>query len=391
MIKRVCIPDSEYRERIAKAAKMIAERGLDVMLVASTESDYANARYFSGFWPLFERAGVAISANGDAALLVGPESAVFGKDFGKLDKVFVLKEFRESADPAYPELHADTFKDVFKSIGVSGDKIKIGLGSYVECTLPIYEGLKDTYPEAEIVMCNDIMVNLRKIKSENELACIKEGFRIIEIATEEVIRNLKPGVTELQMVGVAQRVIYEEGAEYEGLPMYVFSEESTRHAISRSRYRTIGKGDIVQLNLSAKIDGYSPSIGLPVVMGKLEGERREIVEFCLKAHNWTEEQIKAGVMASDIAKGFYKLYEDNGMKDRFVYGPCHGTGMIEVEAPWMETTSDYPLEENMTFQVDTFISGPTFGTRWEKGIVVTKDGCRSMTDYLKKGIIEIDV
>ena len=44
MLKRVCIPDSEYAERIAKAAKMIAERGLDVMVVASTESDYANAR-----------------------------------------------------------------------------------------------------------------------------------------------------------------------------------------------------------------------------------------------------------------------------------------------------------------------------------------------------------
>ena len=391
MLKRVCIPDSEYQERIQKAAKLIRERGLDVMLVASTESDYANARYFSGFWPLFERAGVAISANGDAALLVGPESAVFGKDFGKIEKVFVLKEFRESADPSYPELHADTFKDVFKSIGVTGENIKIGLGSYVECTLPIYEGLKDSFPKAEIVKCNDIMVTLRKIKSINELACIQEGFRIIELATDEVIRKLKPGVTELEMVGVAQKVIYEEGAEYEGLPMYVFSEESTRHAISRSRYRKIGKGDIVQLNLSAKIDGYSPSIGLPVVMGKLEGERREIVDFCLKAHNWTVDQIKAGVLASDIAKGFYKLYEENGMKERFVYGPCHGTGMIEVEAPWMETSSDYLLEENMTFQVDTFISGPTFGARWEKGIVVTKDGCHSMTDYLKKGIIEIDV
>lgn len=391
MINRVCIPDWEYQERIKKAAAMIRARGLDVMVVSSTESDYANARYFSGFWPLFERAGVAISATGDAALLVGPESAVFGKDFGKLDKVFVLKEFRESADPSYPELHADTFQDVFKSLGVSGKKIKIGLGSYVECTLPIFEGLKDSYPEAEIVKCNEIMVELRKIKSENELNCIREGFRIIEKATDEVIRQLKPGVTELQMVGVAQKVIYEEGAEYEGLPMYVFSEESTRHAISRSRYRTIGKGDIVQLNLSAKIDGYSPSIGLPVIMGKLEGERRNIVEFCLKAHEWTEKQIKAGVVASQIAKDFYKLYEENGMKERFVYGPCHGTGMIEVEAPWMETISDYPLEENMTFQIDTFISGPTFGCRWEKGIAVTKDGCESMTDYLKKGIIEIDV
>ena len=389
-MSRICIPDREYKERIAKAAAMIKERGLDAMVVCSTESDYANARYFSGFWPLFERAGVAISAGGDAALMVGPESAIFAKDFAKTDKIFVLKEFRESADPAYPEIKADTFSDVFKAIGVKGENIKIGLCSYVECTLPVYEGLKSSFPKAEIVKCNDIMVNLRKIKSENELACIKEGFRIIELATDEVIRMLKPGVTELEMVGVAQRVIYENGAEYEGLPMYVFSEESTRHAISRSSYRKIKKGDIVQLNLSAKIDGYSPAIGLPVIMGKLEGERRELIEFCRKAHEWTCERIKAGVIASDIAKDFLKLYQDNGYGKNYVYGPCHGTGMIEVEAPWMETISDYPLEENMTFQVDTFISGPTFGCRWEKGIAVKKDGYESYTDYLKKGIIELE-
>ena len=390
MANRICIPDWEYLERIKRAAKMVADRGLDVMVVSSTESDYANARYFSGFWPLFERAGVAIAANGDAALLVGPECIIFAQDVAKIDKIFCLKEFRESADPSYPELTPSTFREVFKAIGVTGENIKIGLGSYIECTLPIFEGLRDSFPNAEIVKCNDIMVDLRKIKSENELACIQEGFRIIELATDEVIRCLKPGVTELEMVGVAQRVIYENGAEYEGLPMYVFSEASTRHAISRSSYKQIGKGDIVQLNLSAKIDGYSPAIGLPVIMGKLSEDRRAYIDFCLKAHDWTCERIKEGVMASDIAKDFYKLYEENGYKDAFVYGPCHGTGMIEVEPPWMETISDYPLEENMTFQVDTFISGPTFGTRWEKGIVVTKDGCRSMTDYLKKGIIELD-
>ena len=190
-MNRVCIPDYEYKERVKKAAKMVADRGLDAMLVCSTESDYANARYFSGFWPLFERAGVVIAANGDCALLVGPESAVFGKDFGKIEKVFVLREFRESADPSYPELQASTFNDVFNAIGVKGENLKIGLGSYVECTLPIYEGLKASFPKAEIVKCNDIMVELRKIKSENELACIKEGFRIVELATDEVVKALK--------------------------------------------------------------------------------------------------------------------------------------------------------------------------------------------------------
>ena len=389
-MQRVCIPDHEYKERIARAAEKIAARGLDAMLVVSTESDYANARYFSGFWPLFERAGVIISASGDAALLVGPESAIFAKDFGKLEKVFVMREFRESADPSYPELTASTFNEVFRAIGVTGENIKIGLGSYVECTLPVYEGLRDAYPKAEIVKCNDIMVELRKCKSKNELACIREGFRIIELATDEVIRSLRPGVTELEMVGVAQRVIYENGAEYEGLPMYVFSEESTRHAISRSRHREIKAGDIVQLNLSAKIDGYSPSIGLPVIMGKLTGERREIVDFCRQMHEWTEQQLRAGVYADDVAQRFLKKYEEAGFGKNYVYGPCHGTGMIEVEAPWMETSTHYPLEENMTFQIDTFISGPTFGCRWEKGVAITKDGCESYTDYLKKGIIELE-
>ncbi len=389
-MKRICIPDSEYQLRIQNAARLIREKNLDAMLVVSTESDYANARYFSGFWPLFERAGVLIGASGKAVLLVGPESAIFAKDFGKIDKVMVLKEFRESADPSYPELIPDTFKMAFDYVGATGENIKIGLGSYVECTLPILDGLKNTFPKAEISVCSDIMVSLRKIKSENELACIREGFRIVEIATDEVVKALKPGVTELQMVGVAQKVIYEHGAEYEGLPMYVFSESSTKHAISRSTYKVIGKNDIVQLNLSAKIDGYSPAIGLPVFMGKAEGEKKEIVEFCLKQHQWTEQQLKAGVYADDVAKRFLQNFKDAGYEKNYVYGPCHGTGMIEVEAPWMETSTHYQLKENMTFQIDTFISGSTFGCRWEKGIAIKENGVENYTDYLNKhGLIEL--
>ena len=177
------------------------------------------------------------------------------------------------------------------------------------------DGLRECYPEAEIVNADDIMVSLRSIKSANEIACIREGFRIAEIATKEVIKALHPGVTELQMVGVAQKSIYENGAEYEGLPMYVFSEKSTSHAISRPSYRVIEKGDIVQLNLSAKVDGYSPAIGIPVGMGKYSPEKKELVDFCLEAHKWTERQLKAGVLASDVAKGFLKFFEDNGRRE----------------------------------------------------------------------------
>jgi len=375
MTNHVKIPDHEYKERIQRAAKLAADKGLDVLIVNSNEADYANARYFSGFWPLFERAGVAITPAGDAALMVGPESSVYARDFGKIDKQFTLMEYRESANPSYPELKPNTYREVFKALGVTGSKLKIGVASLLDTSVVMMEGLKNNFPDAEIVGADEIMVALRRIKSENEIACMREGFRITELATQEVIRTIRPGMTECQMVGVAQRVIYENGAEYEGLPMYIFSEKSTRHAISRSSHRVINKGDIVQLNLSAKVDGYSPSIGMPISLGKLTPERRAVIEFGLKAHEWTQANLKAGVLASDVAKGFLQFFKDNGYEKNYLYGPCHGTGMIEVEAPWMETSSNYLLEPNMTFQIDTFVTTDTFGIRWEKGAVIREGGC----------------
>ncbi len=371
---RVYIPDEEYRQRVVRCAALLQREHLDVLIVNGNEADYANPRYFSGFWPLFERAGVAISAGGEAALLVGPESAVFGADRNRLDKLYVLLAYREGADPAYPELKADTFQDVFRGIGVTGKKLRIGVASYLDTSVTIFQAIRDAFPEAEIVDAGKLMVELRSVKSENELACLREGYRIANLATEAVIQAIRPGMTELQMVGVAQKAVYENGAEYEGLPMYVFSEASTRHAISRSSYREFQKNDIVQLNLSAKVDGYSAAIGYPICLGRLEGERREIVQFCRQAHTWSEQQVRAGAAASEIAKGFYQYYADNGFAQNYVYGPLHGTGMIEVEAPWCETSSDYALKPNMCYQVDTFISCDAFGVRWEKGIAVKEGG-----------------
>ena len=78
-----------------------------------------------------------------------------------------------------------------------------------------------------------------------------------------------------------------------------------------------------------------------------------------------------------------------GRKDNYIYGPCHGTGLIEVEAPWMETSSVYNLKENMTFQVDTFVSGLSYGMRWETGIAVRKGGYELLSRPIGK-IYEID-
>ena len=47
MAQRVQIPVSEFKERVQRAAALVREKGLDVLVVNGSEADYANTRYFS--------------------------------------------------------------------------------------------------------------------------------------------------------------------------------------------------------------------------------------------------------------------------------------------------------------------------------------------------------
>jgi len=371
--QNISIPAEEYGKRLAKAQELLAETDLDVLLVNSNEADFANVRYFSNYWPVFEMAGVLIPKQGEPTLLIGPESQTFAQDRSQILRIRRMAEYRESADPAYPGVEVSTFKDMFAEVGVRSPK-KIGIAGYLVTTLPVLDGLKQSFPDASIVRADEIMVKLRSVKSESEVACLREAFRISELAVDAILAAIRAGMTELQVVGIAQEVIYANGAEYEGMPQYVLSGRNSTHAISRSTHKIIEKGDLVQLNISARVDGYSSGVGRPVCLGRMTGKMRRLVEFGKLAHEKTVEWIRAGVIASEVARKYHQLFVDNGYEEHFLYGPCHGLGMIEVEPPWMEITSDYPLLENMTFQVDTFVQDVEFGLRWENGIRVMPTG-----------------
>jgi Xaa-Pro aminopeptidase len=62
-----------------------------------------------------------------------------------------------------------------------------------------------------------------------------------------------------------------------------------------------------------------------------------------------------------------------------LYGPVHGLGIMETESPWIESTSNYKLQENMTYQIDTFFTGNGYGLRWERGCIVKQDGCELLS------------
>jgi len=378
------IPDSEFKQRHARVQGEVNKSGLDVLIVHSDEADFANVRYLSDYWPIFECAGALIPKEGDLILLIGPESETYARDRSKIKEIRKILQYRESAEPDYPNIKLDTFEAIFSQINNGKPVKRLGIGGWQVMPVAVYEAIKKALPDTEIVKADNILANLRMIKSENEIAIMRQAYKIAEHGVQQVLAKIKPGMTELQVVGIAQEAIYSKGAEYEGYPVYLFAGKSTNNAISRPTRRKINKGEMIQIGVGAKVCGYCSTISIPVCIGKMPPEMRRLTEVGLEAHKKTMEFMRAGVAAKEVVINFNKFVESKGCSENLLYGPCHGTGMMEVEIPWVEETSEYLLQENMTFAVDTFLYTQNYGLRWERGARVTKDGVEELSKKYKE-------
>ena len=380
------IPTQEYFDRIAKFQANMKKAGLDACLVHGTESDFANVRYLTEYWPTFEQAGVFVPAAGKPILLIGPESEKYARGRSVIPDVMLMLNYRESAEPDYPGIALSTFDAVAKAAMGKKKLKKLGLVGTAVITKPTLDALAAQLPGVELIPADPVFRPLRWIKSENELNCHRKAFKVAEKAVQAMLNELKPGMTEFQAIGIAQREIYANGGEYEGHSLYCFGGDRTSNGISRPTEAKLKKNEIIQINIGARVGGYSSSIGLPVWFGKLPKNQLALVEFGLRAHKYTFELIKAGADAAGIAKAYEKWGCDQGWGDYMLYGPVHGLGIMETESPWIESTSKYKLQKNMTYQIDTFFTGDGYGLRWERGCIVTEGGC----ELLSKKFMSMD-
>jgi Xaa-Pro aminopeptidase len=214
---------------------------------------------------------------------------------------------------------------------------------------------------------------------------MRAAFRASKAAIKEVIRKAKPGMSETQCVGIAQAALYENGAEYEGHPLYFFVGKKTTNAISRpSPNCKIKKGVPIQLNIGGRVGGYSSSIGRILFFGTMPKKMKDFMEAGLEAEEYLLSVTRAGVPAKEVALKYVDFVQKMGYGKYLLYGPYHGLGLLECEYPWVETSSSYTLQQNMTFQADVYWHTKTYGARWEDGIVVKKNGVEVLDDFPRK-------
>ena len=386
-----CIPREEFAERVRKVQKTMREQGYDLLLSYGNEAEPQYVRYFSNYWPSFETAGALIPAEGEPMLLIGPESFTYASDRTMIPQIRLLKAFRESSEPEYPGKKLDTFQSVFAEM--LGDKPikRFGVAGLPLMTIGVYEALQEALGDVKIENANEIVNRIRMIKTENELACMRAAAKITRETFDYVLENIHVGMTEQQVVGLALGKMHELGAERESYPPWVLTGKGSDQAISRPRNKKIEKGDLTFIQIGARVDGYASSIGRAVVFGKATEAQKRLIEVGYKAQEDAIAALLPGVKACDVAQKHIDNVTAMGYGDWLLYGPFHGNGTMEGEAPWVETSADYPLEENMTFCADIFLGSSTehIGLRIEDVVCVKQGGAENLTNYPRK-LFEID-
>ncbi len=374
------IPEEEFTERVNRLQSVFANKELDAVLVFSTESEPAGVRYFSDYWPSFETAGVLVPKTGKPILLIGPESMTFAKGRSKIDNIVRMKDFRESSMPDYPGAKLVDWRELFSDFKVK----KLGVAGWHMLPHSIFRNMAETLGNNNISDADEIVRKVTLKKSQAELQCLREAARISELGFKSVLENIKPGMTEAHLAGIATGAMMENGAESTGYPVWCCSGQNSTQAISRPTLRQVKEGEIIHFSVGAKVSGYSASIGRPVVLGKCPDETLKFLQVGLDAENMTIDLMRGGTQACGVAKKVHEFITDKGYGKAILYGPAHGCGQMECEFPFLETSSKFILEPGMVFMVDIFLAQSDMGFRWEDGVIITDGKAEELSNYKRE-------
>lgn len=179
------------------------------------------------------------------------------------------------------------------------------------------------------------MIVLRTAKEIDAMrkACIISA-EALQIAGEAV----KPGVTTYEIDQIAYRYIKKQGAEpnflnYNGYPATacISINDEVIHGIP-SKTRVLKEGDIVSIDLGAKIDGYNGDNAATFACGVISDEAKRLCDATRESLYKGIEQAVAGGRIGDIAYAIQSYCEERGFSVVREY-TGHGVGTNLHEDP----------------------------------------------------------
>lgn len=230
--------------------------------------------------------------------------------------------------------------------------------------------------------------NLRIIKDETEIEKIQKAQQITEIAYNEVLNYLKPGVSEMEIAARLEYLMKMNGTEDISFDLITITGKKTSLPHGVPSDDIVKEGDFFTFDIGAVFEGYHSDTTRTIAIGYATDEMQEIYGIVLKAQLAALEKIRSGVLCSEVDKTARDIIDNAGYGKYFGHSTGHGVGLDIHEAPNVSPKSDFTLEKGIIITDEPGIYLPEkFGVRIEDMVCVTEKGCKNFVSLPKELII----
>jgi len=230
-----------------------------------------------------------------------------------------------------------------------------------------------------------ILDEARQIKTRDEIELMRISCANTESAFAAVVDAIRPGIREVDLVGIGIKALYEEGVDH------------TENLVCCSGYNTnpyrwsfsdkpIRPGDLIYIDVTgASYQGYVPCVYRTFCCGKATSRQRELYDECRTMLYDAIEVVRDGATDYDIYAKWPDSPEYWGYSSwhecaPFAFG--HGLGLTlhdqPVISPLKKLGGQPPqeLKAGMTIALETYVGrkGETDGVRLEETLLVTETG-----------------
>lgn len=384
--------ETEYLERLAKVRGRMADAGIDVLLV----TDPANMNWLTGYdaWSFYVHQVVIVELEGAQPVWIGRASDANG--------VGLTTYLHPDNAIGYPEAciesvdyHAFRFIGEFLEARGHGSR---AIGTEMEAyyfTARCQRMLEAAMPNARFVDATGLVNRARIVKSESEIALIRQAGEIVELAMQTAVEAIAPGVRQND---AAAKILHtqvtgtpEFGGDYTAivpmLPTGVYS--SAPHITwSDRRFRT-GEGTIVEIAGCRR--RYHCPLARTVYLGEPPQRARDTEKAVVEGVAAALDAARAGNRAEDVEAAWRASVARWGVIKESRLGYSIG---INYPPDWGEHSASLRpgdktiLEPNMTFHLMPGLWYDDWGIEISQPFRVTETGGEPLTSYPRQLIVK---
>ncbi len=229
---------------------------------------------------------------------------------------------------------------------------------------------------------------LRAVKTKEETEKIIKAQRIAEIAFEDILTFIKPGVSEIEIAARLENIMRINSSKGFSFDTIAICGKNTSKPHGVPTEAKVQNGDFVTMDYGAVFDDYRSDMTRTVAVGSVSAKQEEVYNTVFKAQEASLAILKAGVTCQDADKAARDIIKNAGYGEFFGHSTGHGVGIEIHESPALAPKSKAVLKAGNVVTVEPGIYLPNeFGVRIEDFGVITENGFENFTRARKDLIV----